>query len=301
MKIKGKQMQIIDYGYEFIELEAEKDGNIYSEMEDFGFSKRFMKRSYLNGLIEINGKKVKRAFKIKKKDRIKIYYREENPDYEPSDGDFDIIFENENYIIVNKKPFEIVHPTVSHPTGTLLNKIQNYFIKNGIKRKVRLVNRLDMNTSGILIVAKNSFLHQQIAYQMEKNLTIKKYYAIVENIPKENKGVIEKRISIEKDEKMRRFITDEGQYAKTEYKVLKSKNNLSLLEVRLYTGRTHQIRIHMKYIDCPILGDDLYGNETKLINRQALHSYYFSFYDPYLKKYVEFKSEMPEDMNKLMK
>ena len=293
-------MNIRNYTYEYIEIEVDREDTLYNFLEGISLSKRFIKRSYINKQIKINDKFIGKDKNVVTGDILRIYYGDETPDYEADGGDLNILYEDDNYLIIDKPPYEIVHPTNSHPRGTLLNKLQGYFIKHGIKRKVRLVNRLDMNTSGLLVVAKNSFFHQQLAAQMGDDTMEKYYIAVVQGIPKENHGIIEKGIKLVENLNEKKEISEDGYYSKTEYWLLDSYENHSLLKLRLHTGRTHQIRLHLSSEGIYILGDELYGEKSNFINRQALHSYGLSFTEPFNKKRVNYTSPLPEDITNLL-
>lgn len=293
-------MNIKSYTYQSMDIEVDRESTLYEFLEGISLSKRFIKRSYINKQILINGKRVGKDKIVKPGDTLRIYYGDENPDYEGDEGDLSILFEDENYLIIDKPPYEIVHPTNSHPRGTLLNKVQAHFLKNDIKRKVRLVSRLDMNTSGILVVAKNSFMHQQLANQMEDDRMAKYYLAIVQGVPKDTHGYIEKNIKLEENFNEKKEISEDGYYSKTEYWVLQSTDTHALLRLRLHTGRTHQIRVHLASEGIFIIGDELYGEKSGLIERQALHSHITEFTNPYSNEKVKYESPMPEDMARVL-
>lgn len=158
-----------------------------------------------------------------------------------------------------------------------------------------------MDTSGIIIVAKNSFAHQQMSLQFENHTVEKKYLAIVKGRFKNDNGIIDLAIGREEERSIKKIVTESGQQAVTSYKVLESYNDASLLEVQIFTGRSHQIRVHMDHIGHPIIGDTLYNESSNLINRQALHSYYLKANHPRTKKEIEFLANMPFDMENLKK
>lgn len=194
----------------------------------------------------------------------------------------------------------VVHPTKSHQSNTLSNGIAYYFNQNNIKKKIRFVNRLDMNTSGILIVAKNPFAHQQLALQFEENLVKKKYKTIVDGVVSKDRQVIDLPIGREEDKSIRKTVTKDGQSAITKYIVLNRLENMTLLDVEIPTGRSHQIRVHLSHLGHPILGDSLYGRESSLIDRQALHSYYIGLKHPRTKEAIEFFADLPKDMKNIV-
>lgn len=224
----------------------------------------------------------------------------------------DILYEDEYMIIINKEPGYPIHPSASHHKDTISNFIKYYFEKNNIKRKLRPVNRLDKNTSGITIFAKSDYIQDMLIKQMNLNTLKKEYLAIVENIPTTLEGLIEAPIARKYGSIIEREICFNQnqdlpkdyapQNAKTIYKTLKVdyENNLSLISYTLLTGRTHQIRLHSRYIGCPLLGDDLYNKPSNLISRQALHSRSITFIHPITKKTLTITAPLPNDMENLL-
>lgn len=271
---------------------------------DFLFSKdissRLIRRLYRNKKIYLNDKIYRKNQSGNKGDKIYLFFDDEIPDAVEEEMDFEIVYEDYDLLIINKEPYMVVHPTKSHQTNTLSNGIAYYFNKNNIRKKIRFVNRLDMNTSGILIVAKNPFAHQQIALQFENNTVKKKYKGIVEGYVKKEEDVLDMPIGREEPESIRKMVTDKGQSAITKYSVLERNENLSLLDLEIPTGRSHQIRVHLSHIGHPILGDSLYGKESPLIDRQALHSYYVEINHPRTKEAISFSAKLPKDMEKIL-
>lgn len=273
------------------------------DVVDFLFSKdissRLFRKLYRNKRIYLNNNLYRKGIEAKNGDIIYLLLEDEIPDAVPEDIDFEILYEDFDILIINKEPFMVVHPTKSHQNNTLSNGIAYYFNKNNIKKKIRFVNRLDMNTSGILIVAKNPFAHQQMSLQFEKNLVKKKYKAIVEGMVKDDEGTLDMPIGREEEKSIRKMVTEKGLTAITKYSVINRFDNMTLLEVEIPTGRSHQIRVHLSHIGHPILGDTLYGKESPLINRQALHSYYIGIDHPRTKKPMEFFANLPKDMKNI--
>ena len=263
-------------------------------------SSRLIRKLYKNKGIYLNDNIYRKGSDAKNGDRIVLVMEDEKPDALPEEMDFEIVYEDYDLLIINKEPFMVVHPTKSHQSNTLSNGIVNYFNKNNIRKKVRFVNRLDMNTSGILIVAKNPFAHQQLAIQFEKNLVRKKYKAIVEGTVTKDRETLDMPIGREEEKSIKKIVTENGQNALTIYSVLNRLENMTLLDVEIPTGRSHQIRVHLSHIGHPILGDTLYGNESQLINRQALHSHYIGLNHPRTKKPMEFITDLPKDMKKII-
>lgn len=225
---------------------------------------------------------------------------DEDEDIIPEPMDLDIVYEDFDLLILNKKPNIVVHPTKSHQSNTLSNGISYYFLNKGIKKKIRLVNRLDMDTSGLLVVAKNSFAHQQMALQFENNTVEKKYLAIVKGIMEDDYGTIDLPIGREEEKSIRKIVMENGQNALTTYKVVERFREATLVEVKIHTGRSHQIRVHLNHIGHPIIGDILYDESSQYIKRQALHSYYLKALHPRTKEIIEFKTKLPEDIRQLI-
>lgn len=279
---------------------VERDMLIEDFFEEIEISRRFLSKLFKEKLIKINGKDSKKNLELKKGDRIEIYIKDEISEVKPEDMDLDIVYEDEDLIAINKPPFMVVHQTHSHLTGTLSNGIQNYFNQIGLKRKIRLVNRLDRDTSGLLLVAKNSFAHQQLSLMNEREEIIKEYLAVVEGIVEEDQGVIDLPIDRTSDSTIKREVVKDGKESETHYRVLERLENATILVNRIITGRTHQIRVHLNHIGYPIIGDSLYFEESELINRQALHSYHIKFKRVRDRKEVEIFAELPDDIKYLI-
>lgn len=253
--------------------------------------------------ILINNNPVELCEKIKKDDILTVDLDFiENNDNIISNGDvlIDVLYEDDWFIILNKQAGIPIHPSINHYENSLSNGLKYYYEQNNIHKKIRPVNRLDKNTSGVVLFAKSEYVQEQIIYQMNKNSFIKEYLALVDG-KLIGSGVINKPIARKLPSIMERCISDDGQQAITEYEVLKNYNDkYTLIRCKLLTGRTHQIRVHMKSIGHPVLGDTLYGNESPLINRQALHAYKVSFVHPINNKTLEICAEIPSDMFELI-
>jgi 23S rRNA pseudouridine1911/1915/1917 synthase len=178
--------------------------------------------------------------------------------------------------------------------------VKFYLDSKNEKIKMRFVNRLDRDTTGIVIFAKSEYIQESLAMQMQDGTLIKEYRTIVEGILKDS-GTIDKPIKRQEGSIMLREVAEDGERAVTHYEVLQNMNNMSLIKVILETGRTHQIRVHMKSIGHPLVGDDLYGNKSELIDRQALHAYKMVFIHPVTKQRMEFAAKIPADMEKIIK
>ena len=190
---------------------------------------------------------------------------------------------------------------MDHYEDSLSNGVKYYFDSIGLKRKIRPVNRLDKNTSGIVIFAKNEYLQEALIKQMKNKKFEKEYFALLEGNIKEDSGTINAPIARKDNSIIERQISKDGFPSITHYELIKNYNNLCLVKFLLETGRTHQIRVHTNYIGHSILGDDLYGKKSKLINRQALHAYRVKFIHPITKNIIEIETNLPNDMANIIK
>ena len=203
--------------------------------------------------------------------------------------------------MVNKPPFMVVHPTKSHCDNTVANGVTYYINEKKENVKIRFVNRLDMNTSGLVIVAKNAYAHHALSNDMSLDNVEKVYIAVVKGVVKKDSGTINLPIFRPSEDSIKRVVDDKGQASITHYEVLERLNDATVLKLRLETGRTHQIRVHLSHIGYGIIGDELYGYvDENLINRQALHAYSLKFKQPRTKENLEFKADLPEDMKNLI-
>lgn len=217
--------------------------------------------------------------------------------YKCTEKKLNILYEDEYILAVEKDAYLNVHPTCSETEVTLANNVAIYLSKKGIF-KMHIVNRLDKNTSGICIFAKNAYIQELFAKGVDYS---KEYIAVVHGKLKREKDVISAPIARKPGSIIEREVSSTGKEAITEYKVLEYNNekDYSVILVKLHTGRTHQIRVHMAHIGHPLLGDTLYGGKTDFILRQALHCYRLKFRHPITGDLVEIVCTLPEDMNKL--
>ncbi len=281
-------------------------------------SKELLKKLKYSNCIFVNGKNEFVNYIIHKDDKIMIdlesyLINKENERFEDKfkliDGKLDILYEDEYLLIVNKPSNMPTHPSSDNYDNTLSNIVASYLKKQKIYN-IHIVTRLDKNTTGICIFAKNEYI-QELFVRRKKEIELKKeYLAIVNGIVKENHGIIEKNIKRMNNTILLRETTNNelGDYAKTEYNVISRnfENNYTILNVILHTGRTHQIRVHMIYLGHILLGDTLYAqyydiqNIDSLISRQALHAHRITFNHPITNKKIEILAPIPEDMNKLI-
>ena len=226
---------------------------------------------------------------------INFDYEEDNSNIIPTKMNLNIIFEDDWLLVVNKTAGIAIHPSVLHYSDSLCNGIKFYFDKIGLKKKIRPVNRLDLNTSGLVVFAKCEYIQECLINQMKNNQFKKEYLAVCDGIFNEKSGTINLPIARKENSIIERCISENGQTAITHYEVLKEFDNYSLVKCSLETGRTHQIRVHMSAISHPLLGDSLYGSISDLINRQALHCYNLQFIHPVNNNVLNFYSELPID------
>ncbi|MEN8905753.1 MAG: RluA family pseudouridine synthase [Clostridiales bacterium] len=213
----------------------------------------------------------------------------------------DIIYEDEFLIILNKEPNIVVHPTYLYSKGTIANGLLNYFIENNLDTTIRPVSRLDKKTSGLIVFAKNAYIQESLILQMKNMTFIKKYIGITEGVVKNDFGTINAPIGRKPESIIERCVLKSGSIAITHYKVLKRFKFASLLSFQLETGRTHQIRVHCKHINHPLIGDDLYNHKEKpFLNRQALHSSKIKFIHPISSKVLKLSAPIPYDIKNLL-
>lgn len=273
---------------------------------ELGLSTRLIRSASIDKRIFVNDEVVKMNRILNIGEVIKIdLAKDESQDIAPEKMEIEVIYEDEDILVVNKKPFMVVHPTKNYQSGTLANGVINYFMESNQNCIVRLVSRLDMNTSGLIIIAKNQFAHGMLSKEMSDNNVEKRYLAIVHGNLEKESGTID--LPIYKPEGIengiRRVIDERGQRSITHYKLIESFGDASLVECKLETGRTHQIRVHLSSIGHPIYGDTLYGageEEEDLIKRQALHAYALDFKSPRTGELLSLKSELPQDMKELI-
>jgi len=269
--------------------------------EDFEMSSRLISKLKLGNGIVVNNRKRYVNTVIHAGDEIVITIPAEHSDnIVPNFLDVDIVFEDEDILVVNKQAGVPVHPCQGNYYSTLANGIMYYWMNQGKSYVYRPVNRLDKDTSGLMIIAKNQYAHQQLANQMSHKVLKRTYIAFVHGVMEKDSGTIDAPIARKPNTILERMISSDGQKAVTHYQVLMRFKNYTKIEVMLETGRTHQIRVHMKHIGHPLIGDWLYGREdNNFMNRQALHSFRLEFLHPVSKEPLEFMQDIPIDMKRL--
>lgn len=270
--------------------------------EEFLMSDRLIVKLKNSKQIYLNNEHtfVNQQLKIEDKILVDLDFEETSNNIVPTKMNLDILYEDDGLLIVNKPPFMPVHPSMDHFKDSLSNGIKYYFNSIGLKRKIRPVNRLDKNTSGIVIFAKNEYMQECLIKQMKSGSFKKEYLALVNGIIDKEIQVIDAPIARKDDSIIERCVSENGDRAITEIELLKTFDNYSLVKCNLKTGRTHQIRVHLSFIGHPILGDDLYGKKSELINRQALHAYMVSLTHPLTKKIFKIDAGLPKDISDLI-
>ncbi len=284
-----------------VKIEAEKlNIKDYLELE-CSFSSRKIKALLKNKRVLINDKVAYWDNSVKNEDILTIDLSETGKDSTiPEDIPIEVIYEDEYFLAVNKSAGMLVHPTDNHPKATLANGIKYYFINKGFDIPIRFANRIDMDTSGIVVVAKSGEAHAKFSKQFGEEGCEKYYMALAEGTFEVKAGSIEKPIGIDEENPIRRAVREDGQRSITQYEVLEQYDLAALLRLKLITGRTHQIRVHLSSLRHPLLGDKLYGGKDELIARQALHACEMIFSHPFSKGIIRLEAPLPDDMKKLI-
>jgi len=288
--------------FKFLVDEKNADKKIIDILhKEMGMSGRLVRKLKKGKAVESNGEKTSIYSRVKSGDLLEIHFPEEPCEDIPNEEiEVEVLFEDKWLLAVEKPAGLLVHPIKTDQNDTLSNGIASYMKSKGEDYIVRHVNRLDRDTSGVVLIAKNSYIHDQIAVQMNNGEVKKSYNAIVEGILDKKSDRIDYPIGKPDILNIRREVMENGKPSTTMYDVVSESDDLSFLNIRLLTGRTHQIRVHMAHIGHPVLGDDLYGTPSELIARQALHAASYAFRHPVTKEIVEIKSELPRDMRDIM-
>ena len=280
-----------------VDISGERlDTYLSNNLSDFSRSK--ISKLIKNNNILVNGKTIKSGYIIKEGDIIEINYEEEVMDVVPEKMDLDIVYEDDDVIVVNKANGVVVHPAVGNNHGTLVNGLMYHSNSlSSVNGEFRpgIVHRIDAYTTGLLMVAKNDKAHDILARQLEKKTTTRVYYALVWGVITNDTGTIDAPIGRDSNDRKKMAVTDiNAKEAITHFKVLERYKNATLIEVKLETGRTHQIRVHMNYIGHPVVNDPVYGRR-KIIDEtgQCLHAKTLGFIHPTKNEYMEFDSNLP--------
>lgn len=269
-----------------------------------GFSSRLLRRLKTEGKVMRNGMEVRLFADVIEGDVIQAELPEEKCSFIPQDIPIEAVYEDEDMVVINKQPGVVTHPTKGHPVGTIANGLMRYMEQTGHSFKIRFVNRLDMDTSGLLIVAKNSHCQDSMMKQMQQDKVEKTYMAVVHGVIREDHVTVDLPTGRPDPDDVRRWVMEDGYPSVTHYHVLErfeipkaEDGGYTLIKLRLETGRTHQIRVHMAYTGHPLVGDTLYGHaDPDLIGRQALHAASLTFFQPVSSEVILCEAKLPEDM-----
>ncbi|APH06157.1 RluA family pseudouridine synthase [Bacillus weihaiensis] len=269
-----------------------------------GVSKATIQKWNKEGSLRRNNTKADVNHQLRDRDILSIHlFKEEEFGVIPEKHDFSILYEDDHLIIIDKPAGMDTHPNHSDQVGTLANAVAYYYQTMGIQTRVRHIHRLDKETSGAIIFAKNDLAHTLLDQALQLKKIKRTYLAFVGGNLQPQKGTINKPIGRDRHHPTRRRVSPQGQQAITHYQVehYDEKKDLSVVTLQLDTGRTHQIRVHMSYLGHSILGDGLYGGSIKLITRQALHSKMVSFTHPITLETINCEAELPKDMSAILR
>ncbi len=306
------------------EEEAGKRVDRFLSEQELGCSRSYLQKLIAGEHVTVNGVRPKVSYMVRPGDQIVICFPDPVPMHlDPEDIPLDIFFEDEHLLVLNKPAGMVVHPAAGHRTGTLVHALLHHCDNlSGIGGVLKpgIVHRLDKDTSGLLVVAKDDATHRELSRQFGERAILRTYFALVWGTPKPPEGRIEAPIGRSATDRKKMAVTEKekGRYAATRYEITEQFDFLSMLSLRLETGRTHQIRVHMSHIGHPVFGDPKYSGREKHLKgiapecriqarillkqmpRQALHAATLGFVHPKTGERVEFSAEMPEDMKGLV-
>ena len=290
-------------------LDLEKTERLDKVLTDkLGLSRSTIQSWLKVGLVSVNGEVVKSNYKAQNGDVVTILQKEEEAiTIQPEDIPLDIVFEDDSLIVVNKPSGMVVHPSKGHYSGTLVNALlyHSNSLSDSTSEEIYrpgLVHRIDKDTSGLLVIAKNNDVHQKLAEQISENKMNREYIAIVDGHFAHETGVIDAPLSRHQTNRLKRVVEKGGKRAVTHFEVIDAFSDYSLVSCRLETGRTHQIRAHMKYINHPVMGDDKYGQPCPYMDTQGqvLHASELTLVHPTTGETMTFHAPLPEYFEKLL-
>ncbi|WP_100330600.1 RluA family pseudouridine synthase [Bacillus xiapuensis] len=276
-------------------------------LREFLSKKNISKRAltdikFNGGIISVNGKEENVRYVVAAGDQIEVVFPKEEPSagMQPEAIPLSILYEDE-YLIAAAKPAGMnTIPSREHPSGSLANGILSYYRERGIEATVHIVTRLDRDTSGVVLIAKHRHIHHLFSLMQRQRLVARTYEALAEGVFSQAASRIELPIGRKETSIIEREVRQDGQYACTHYEVLQQYPSFAHLRLRLETGRTHQIRVHLSHIGHPLLGDDLYGGRVKEISRQALHCSRLTFHHPVTGKSMTFQLPLAGDLQRVI-
>ena len=297
-----KQVSSIRFGWC---VTHEQDGMLLREFlrDEKQISKRALADiKFAGGKLTVNGEEVTVRKQLSSGDKVVVLFPPEEPSEAivPEQLPLSIIYEDEHVLVINKEANMATIPSRDHPTKTLAHAVLHYYQKQNWQATFHAINRLDKDTSGLLLVAKHRYAHEMFSRCQKNGQLERRYLAIAHGELGCDSGVIDAPVARKNDSIIERTICSSGQYAITYYEVRERLHGGTVVDVRLETGRTHQIRIHFSHLGHPLLGDSLYGGKRTDIERQALHSYKLRFYHPFLGKEMSFSAPLPDDMEKVL-
>lgn len=288
------------------EMENERIDKVLAECMDT-LSRSFLQKLLKDGKVLVNGRVVKANYRVQENDRIVFQIPPaREPDIVAEDIPLSVLYEDEDVLVVDKPKGMVVHPAAGHYSGTLVNAVMYHCKGNlsGINGVLRpgIVHRIDMDTTGSLLICKNDAAHNEIARQLKEHSINRRYRAIVRGVLGKDEGTIDGPIGRDKKDRKKMTITPDGKPAVTHYKVLRRFQSHTYIECVLETGRTHQIRVHMASIGHPLLGDEVYGKGGGKYNcqGQCLHAMTLGFVHPRTKTYIEVQAPLPEYFQHLL-
>lgn len=283
--------------------EAEKGMLIREFLKAKGISKAALTDiKFQGGAIEVDGKHATVRHVLQAGEELQVFF----PLEERSEGmlaeniPLNVVYEDDSVLVISKAPYMSTIPSREHPAGSVANALLYHYDKQNLASTVHIVTRLDRDTSGLMLIAKNRFIHHLLSKQHQQKQVQRTYEAIVHGELVEESGTIDAPIGRKNDSIIERIVCEDGQKAVTHFQVLERFPDKTRVSLQLETGRTHQIRVHMAYLGHPLLGDDLYGGSKSEMKRQALHSMSLTFYHPVLEKQMTFHADVPEDMREVL-
>lgn len=289
-----------------IKIDADLTGRIDKVLGHFlsDVSRSQLQKWIEDGHVTVNGQSVKTKYKLQVGDMVRIIPEEpQTIDLEPENIPLDIVYEDDDVIVVNKPAGMVVHPAPGHPSHTLVNALLYHSPLSTINGEFRpgIVHRIDKDTSGLLMVAKNDLAHRSLAAQLKSKTNYREYVALVHGVIKEEQGTIDAPLGRSKKDRKKQAVVLDGRHAVTHFKVLKRYQHYTLVKCRLETGRTHQIRVHMAYIGHPLAGDPLYGPRKTLAGPgQYLHAGLLGFRHPRSGQEMTFTAPLPDYFTKML-
>lgn len=282
---------------EYTVTQAEQGRKVIDVMaRSMGLSSRMIRRCKQEGLVRLNGSPTSVNALVTADAVVGIVLEQEANIFNPQPIPVTVVYEDDDILVVDKPAGLVVHPTKGHPDGTLGNALAWHSLKKGEDYKIRFVNRLDRDTTGLVIVAKNGFAQQFVSDRMQEGAVEKLYLALVHGVPVPAEGTVDAPIERLQPEDILRQVHETGKPCVTHYRVLETLNGAALVELNLETGRTHQIRVHMQHLGHPLYGDPLYGQPGEDgMDRQALHAWQLRFETP-RRGWVVLRAPLPEDI-----